>query len=149
MWCHRPPVLGREGRPGAWPASKDSQTCGCGVRDGRACGVQTRMARHGMRNGRACGLQTKAPGVWVWHKGWAGVWPGLQTKTTGHQSLAWRMSVSRWSRAEHTPDHVTEPESACSAQSTIGESSVYTQCFVLLTNPLPHTGSRYGMRSGK
>ena len=36
---------------GAWPANKDSQTGGCGVRDGRACGVQTRMARHGMRDG--------------------------------------------------------------------------------------------------
>ena len=29
-----------------------SQTDGCGVRDGWACGMQTRMARHGMRDGR-------------------------------------------------------------------------------------------------
>ena len=88
-------VLGHEGRLGAWPANKDSQTCGCGVRDGWACGVQMRMARHGMRDGRACGLHTKAPGMWVWHKGWAGVWPGLQTNTAGHQGLAWLMRA-RW-----------------------------------------------------
>ena len=35
---------------GAWPANKDSQTGGCGIRDGWACGMQTRMARHGMRD---------------------------------------------------------------------------------------------------
>ena len=75
-----------------------------------------------MRDGWACGLQTKVPGMWVWHKGWAGVSPGLQTKTT-EQGLAWQMraqwqqccsgcpscdhspspkDLSHWSHTEHT-----------------------------------------------
>lgn len=52
-----------------------------------------------------------------------------------------------WSRAAHSSDQVIKPE--WSAQSTTGESSVYTRCVPPFTSPPPQRPRGSGMRVGR
>ena len=54
--------------------------------------------------------------------------------------------LTHWSHAAHNSDHVTSRHVAHRERSG---SSVYTQCFMLPTNPLPKTGSGCRMCLGK
>ena len=71
-----------EGWACMWPANKDGQVCGSGVRDERACGLQMRVVGHGMRDGPVCGLQTRAAGHGM-RVGWV---RGLQMRVAGVMS---------------------------------------------------------------